>query len=130
MQQCASTDSIGAAYYAYPMEQSVWNPLAFQVIDLDDDEPPTETPRDLTGYTFKGSIRETFEAPVSFEFDFEETDLSVGLFTILLSLENQALLNSRKSYVYDVFMIDPDGHPTRLVYGPLDFQPRVTHVED
>lgn len=79
--------------------------LSLDVVINDDGSP--QTPIDLTGATFSGSIRTEYNTDVITTFDIAETDLSNGNITVSLTPAKTSLLtisgkNMKRTFVFDI----------------------------
>jgi hypothetical protein len=86
------------------------------------------TPIDVTGYVFRGHIRQTAAGALiaSFTFTFTITDAPNGTVRVeLLSADSAGLTLTR--YAYDWEYADGNGEEHALVRGSLSVAPEVTH---
>lgn len=93
-----------------------------------------DTVINITGYTFRGKIKESAQdATAVEEFTCTITDAVNGQFTVgLTATETAALVatgaayDSYTSYTYDIEMVDSSGAVTRLLNGSVSVSPEVT----
>jgi len=92
------------------------------------------TPVNITGYTFRGKIKESAQdASAVEEFTCTITDAVNGVFTVGLTAAETAELTATgdtydeySGYVYDVEMVDAATLVTRLLNGAVSVSPEVT----
>lgn len=92
------------------------------------------TPVNITGYTFRGKIKESAQDVSAVEeFTCTITDAVNGIFTVGLTAAETAAIaatgatyDTYSSYVYDIEMVDTSTFVTRLLNGALRVSPEVT----
>ena len=110
------------------IEQGVDFGMAMTIKDAND------TPINITGYTFRGKIKESAQdsSPVE-EFTFALTDPGNGVVTVSLTAAETAAITATGDvydeytpYVYDIEMVDLSSKVTRLLNGEVTVSPEVT----
>lgn len=82
-------------------------------------------PIDLTGYTFRGQARRTYNSSTAYDFIVTAPVPVSGELNVQLSSSTTAAMKSGR-YVYDVEIISSNGAITRVLEGQLEITPRVT----
>lgn len=99
---------------------------------------PDTTPKNLTGYTFRGKIRKAYsDTTVQANFTFEPIDLATGKFYAKISaadtanivVETNTETNKRiiTKMIYDIESIAPDTTVKRELEGQALISPEVTY---
>lgn len=84
------------------------------------------TPKDLTGFTFRGQLRENYDdASPAGEFTMTVLDAPAGVVNMLLTAATTAALDPGK-LKYDVEMVRPNATVRRLFEGVITVTPEVT----
>lgn len=88
----------------------------------------TGTPKDITGHTFRGMVRQRYEdkSPL-FSFTFTITDALNGVVEMLLPANfYPSVMSSTITGVYDVELVYPGGEVERLFGGKFTIYPEAT----
>ena len=80
---------------------------------------------DITGYSFKGELKENFNSTTSVDFTATITTPATGLFNIKLT-DTQTTAMAAGTWVYDLNMTDAAGIVTRIIQGRAFISPGVT----
>lgn len=84
------------------------------------------TPKDLTGFTFRGQLRQLYDdTEPQGAFEFTVVDPAQGVVNMLLTAEETAGLEAGK-LKYDVEMVRPNNTVRRLFEGVITVTPEVT----
>jgi len=94
----------------------------------------TGTVINITGYTFRGKIKESAQdVSATEDFTCTITDAVNGVFTVGLTAAETAALaatgdtyDEYSSYVYDIEMVSATSEVTRLLNGAISVSPEVT----
>jgi len=82
-------------------------------------------PISLSGYTFRGQLRESYDATAFTSFTFVIVDSSGGVVSMTLAASTSSGMVAG-GYVYDVEMVRPDAVVVRLLQGKAKVTPEVT----
>lgn len=84
------------------------------------------SPKNLTGYTFRGQIRRRVtDVDPQESFNFSIVNAAAGTVNMFLSATETATIDAVNS-VYDVEMVAPDSSVTRILEGTVFVSPNVT----
>lgn len=97
---------------------------------------PDDVGADITGYSFKASIRRRPSSVSAVaEFSYSITDAVNGLVSIALTGAQTAAIGASdretdpgSRYAWDLFCTSPSGTVTKLAYGPVTVSARVTRA--
>ena len=84
---------------------------------------------DLTGYTFKGQFRKSYEGKLEFSFTFEQLDQITYPGKFKAKIADNAIttiLSEPIEMVYDIEIKSPAGLVTRILEGRCTITPEVT----
>ena len=100
----------------------------------EDDSDDSYTPRDITGYKFKASIKESAEDDIVIaEFDVEMTDPANGLVDLVMPADITDSINTdgdywkeMNTYYWDCYMFTPEGETFRILQGKAKVSPGIS----
>lgn len=102
------------------IDQGATFSLDVEVVDAN------KNPVNLTGYTFRASMRKTYYSLTAVNFTITPApDLTTGIFTLDLTATQTSAIKAGR-YVYDIEIEDEDGVVTRVFDGIVTVTPEVT----
>ena len=104
------------------IEQGVAYEFTITVTDV------TDVPIDLTAYTYQAEIRRGYYSTTGVSFTTASANPTLGQLTLSLTDTQASALNPRGRSVFDVYIIDAGGDPTRVLEGIVTVLPQVTRI--